>query len=107
MSDAGPDAVPAEPPPVVSLAQAREPAAPKPRRPRRLGFRDVAVPGREVQADSIASDLHEVSSGLSVLAEWLYQRRETQASDAVFVLRRSLDRSVEEPRAQLSQDDVD
>ncbi len=105
MAEAGPDAAPA-PAPVVSLAEARQPAPGEARRPDPLWFREVEMPGREVRAEEIPSDLDEVSSGLAVLAEWLHRRNEWQASKAVFGLKRSLDRSVQELRELLKQTEV-
>ncbi len=107
MSDAGPDAVPPEPAPVVSLAEAREPGPRQPRRPDPLWFREVEVPGREVRAEDIPSNLGEVSSGLAVLGEWLHQKRETQASDLAWLLKNSVDRSVVELNELLRQPDAE
>ncbi len=112
MAEAGPDAAPADAPapalaPVVSLAEAREPAPHIHRRPDPLWFREVEVPGREVRAEDIPSNLGEVSSGLAMLGEWLYQKRETQASDLAWLLKRSVDRSMEELNELLRQPDAE
>jgi hypothetical protein len=97
------DAGAAVPAAVVSLAEARTPTPRKARQPRRMGLRKVAVHGQEIEANDIKSDLREISSGLSILAELLHQRDERQASDLVVVLQRSLDHAVEQLGALLDQ----